>query len=1283
MNKKLTDFVQLPTGFQPSVRLPNDYYDERQNHHFVKNFIPTPGTIKVFDDIALSLQTDAKDRAKLFTGTFGTGKSDLLLMIANYVTRPVTSELLQDFFERLANLDPDAAYRIRKAREGRQDYLLVLEQADNATNFRSFILSSLKKTLTLAGLGDVMRKTAYDSALEVIQRWETRFPGHIEKLVQLLDQENDTLPRLKSQLQSANGDSALARFRTLHDTVAGAPFNETDVNQRPSEVFDEITQEVVRRGYAGIFLIVDEFTPLLRHLSRDDYAPDSKAIDGMAELAVRSSRNPFHFYVVSHIPPAAMGGASRDGRIALERFAGRFGPPYALQSDNSEALIQAAITQKVAPDSLFSGAPHQRDQLLDLAQNLWQNRFGGRENVKKWVQDKVLHGCFPLHPLTTYCLPLLNRSLAQNERTMFRYISDPVSGLQAYIEKTEVPPSGAWVPLVSLESLFPYFESTLKEKKPDLAHTYAESRRGLSEIEFLVGLPGRLMRVMVLLDAIEGDPNLSPTPLLLRHALSGEIKSIDAIKAGLDRLGELGLCYPVEAGYYKVHTPGTANPAVIGREIDALASTIEINVVDTLNLDKPLNPVAAQSHNTTYGTSRTMCAYFVSPAELRSAPTLKKLLNKPFPGKEGILAYVVAENLQERTDAINSAVTFSTGFLELIKQERVVIAVPHNPIHLSEIVRRLAATKRLIEQTDARESEKLNILRNKQFDLDGQIKRELDIFSKPAEFDWYYLDKHQSLNKAGDEEKFVSQLMDTLFSKSPRHSIAQHLGPGTPKKAVKDAIDEMLKPDVRVANNTGQKEVVLLRGAKSLGVLRATATEGGYEVLQVTEPHATNSKEVWKAIVLALSGAGMTWSDLVLMLRGKPYGLYDSVIGLFFAAFYRLYQDSLTIRKKTRREDAVTGNTIVQMLEHPDDYTVTYEKTARQHIQFLRRAHWIITGGQESQGDAVRGFTDAVRVWYKNLPSISREAPLADLKILASHESDIALQTADVLRQISKSVETSEIRQLLLERLPSALGMDEDYETWQQDRDIEAAGMELNNAKTLLEDGDKHVNSYLGNTIYELFEGQGTPPPLNDVVAEGVTWWRTHRVDFSKLGTDAQFLARELSQAPNSFNDLVRVRLWNRWSSGKTLKLETINVFLRRLQQAISDIQGVHRDVAAEVNRRQQISQSPSASSDTTTTPAPKTNVESTTKVPKPENAPPTSVEVGPTAIVRPKPDMPTRASTSGTPVSLPSKPSTPKASYSVRVESALSQFRQAWRSLSADEKSELRRLIEQELQQS
>lgn len=393
MTRRMRELVAVQGGFKPSVQLPNDFFNSEQNRHFVENYIPTPEILEIFMSIRDSLQSNSEQRARSFVGTYGTGKSDLMLMIANYITRSADDQLLEPFFQKLRLLNHSKAEAVYNARLGKPPFLLVLLQADTAISFSSFVLRGLADALEEKKLVNLLGNTYYKAALEQIETWENAYPDIIQRLSSIL--ENDyrrTLNQLKNELKSSRGDSVLDIFRPAAQKASGAPFQPTAVIERPSEAFFEVAQKLVETGeYSGIFVIADEFTHLLQKLGESSTAVvETKGIDNLAETAGRSGRNQLHFYVVSLQSFASAQGSTKEAQAALERSGGRF-IQNELRSQNTEELISASIAKLMPSERLFDSVQAQQDDLLTLAMSLWANRAAAI-NSREWLLEKVVQG---------------------------------------------------------------------------------------------------------------------------------------------------------------------------------------------------------------------------------------------------------------------------------------------------------------------------------------------------------------------------------------------------------------------------------------------------------------------------------------------------------------------------------------------------------------------------------------------------------------------------------------------------------------------------------------------------------------------------------------------------------------------------------------------------------------------------------------------------------------------------------------------------------------------------
>ncbi len=507
-----------------------------------------------------------------------------MLMIANYLTRPCENPLLVPFFKRLHNLNDAKAEAIYQARQGKPPFLLVLLQSETAITFSSFVLDGLARSLEKVNLSHLLDKTYYRAALDLIKSWEHEWPDDVQRLSEVLETDyGHTLNQLRRDLSGPHGDSALEVFRPAILQATGMPFHPTAVIQRPADAFGAVTKLLPGDQFSGIFIITDEFTHLLQKLADSPTASDSKAIDNLAETADRSGYHQLHFYTVSLQSFASAQGSTKESQLALERSGGRFFATHELHSQNMEELISASIAKLIPASRLFEGVQPQMDDMLSLATKLWGARATGRRD-REWLDQTVVRGCFPLHPLATYCLPRLNAALAQNERTMFSFIWDRSRGLGHFIEETGgEPESNGWLPLLSLDLLFTYFETNLKEKRPDLLLAYQQASSTMSATQLEVELEGRLLRALMMLEVAGGDPNLRADPELLRHALglapSQQLEVITALK----RLEQDGIAYPSLSGHYQLVKPGRANPLELRRLIQQKAQDLPGSPIERLN----------------------------------------------------------------------------------------------------------------------------------------------------------------------------------------------------------------------------------------------------------------------------------------------------------------------------------------------------------------------------------------------------------------------------------------------------------------------------------------------------------------------------------------------------------------------------------------------------------------------------------------------------------------------------------------------------------------------------
>ena len=80
---KLKNKIVPKSDFQYSVNIDFDLNSEEK----IKGYIPTLGGLNIIEDVMLSTIPTSKDRARLFVGAYGKGKSHLVLTILSLLSK--------------------------------------------------------------------------------------------------------------------------------------------------------------------------------------------------------------------------------------------------------------------------------------------------------------------------------------------------------------------------------------------------------------------------------------------------------------------------------------------------------------------------------------------------------------------------------------------------------------------------------------------------------------------------------------------------------------------------------------------------------------------------------------------------------------------------------------------------------------------------------------------------------------------------------------------------------------------------------------------------------------------------------------------------------------------------------------------------------------------------------------------------------------------------------------------------------------------------------------------
>ena len=115
---KIFDLVNFHAAYGEQVRLLDYYYDPNENREHMAGYVPIRAHRDAFLDLARSQLPSKENKEKVFmlTGSYGTGKSHLCLMLANYFSLKPTDLEMAEFFDNWAKRDAAGANNVRNWR---------------------------------------------------------------------------------------------------------------------------------------------------------------------------------------------------------------------------------------------------------------------------------------------------------------------------------------------------------------------------------------------------------------------------------------------------------------------------------------------------------------------------------------------------------------------------------------------------------------------------------------------------------------------------------------------------------------------------------------------------------------------------------------------------------------------------------------------------------------------------------------------------------------------------------------------------------------------------------------------------------------------------------------------------------------------------------------------------------------------------------------------------------------------------------------------------------------
>lgn len=831
----------------------------------ITGYIVTPTAKKVLGQIVDALREDIPERAWTLTGPYGGGKSAFALF---------ASHLFRGSADAHAHLD-----------EADKDLAAALASLTDAP-FCPVLVGGSRKPLNLA----------------LVQ-------GLCEGLEAFCKATDTDAPGVQAVADKAAVE--VAEQETTADTVL--------------TLFKEAAEAVHARSGGGLYVVIDELGKLLEYAALHPDRGDIFVLQQLAEHAARTANSTNAPLLLTTILHQAFeryaNHLDRTQREEWQKVQGRFEDiAYVEPADTTLRLIAEAIE--------VNDEEHVQEHYADVIAGVMSEAdFPKRYDLSE-TKD-LLTEALPLHPLVGLLVGPLFRRLAQNERSLFAFLSSgEPHGFIDVISRGFEASGQRQLPLYRLDHLYDYLMTTLGATlfSQGTSKLWAETEAALGRLQEVTAWSEPVLKQIAILNFAGELAGLSATTGLLRTSVGAPAKVVDQ---ELERLVNERVV--VHRKYNDTYTIWQGSDVDIEAEIERARANVspEIPLADLLGEVVPPTPVAAHRHSYETGTTR------VFEVAYAAADSWQATLEDVSEEADGYIIYVLPERKEKRAELLRSLAKASDDSMTFF-------AVPDGVGSLHDAVYELKCLDWVGKHVDELRGDKpaRRELRERRADVEQHVNRQLNRLLEADEQGTnpcQWLSNGETFRVTGRRElqAHLSEACDQTYTQTPEiwNELLNHRQPSpSAVRGQKKLIEAMV---------IGNEEEGRAPNRERLGIDGTPAEYGLYaSIVRATGMHREADDSSWyfcPPYEDDKPGCYAVWQrieDLFGQANGKPvplnrffeelprrpYGVRQGLIPVFLFAYFKANEDEIAIYENGSFLQKLEFGTIERLLKTPSNF---------------------------------------------------------------------------------------------------------------------------------------------------------------------------------------------------------------------------------------------------------------------------------------------------------------------------------------------------------------------------
>ena len=946
------DNIPLSELFHIKGRYRRSIHLERDFYaeNVLEGYILTTTAREMLSRIIATLEYEDMSKAWSLTGPYGSGKSAFALYAAKLLG-PIDSPTTQQAIEKLKNSDTSLYERFIN---------LNINGCKDSSGYCPVLISGERAPISIALLRGLDRgiSNANGSHLSLSLRQE---------ISHLLEKTSKDI------------------FPSVSDVT---------------HLFESATDQICDAGGAGVLLIIDELGKFFEFAVQHTSQGDMFILQSLAELADRSNPTPLFLLTILHqVFEAYAVRTAQSQREEWTKVQGRF-----------EDVVFAESTEQVLR---LVGSALEKSTEMDFRDSIDIPKEMGIKprHLEDIEYTKLLGDCLPLHPTVTLFIGPFFRRFAQNERSLFAFLSSSEpNGLQDFLSQQYY--DGNLLPMYTLADLYDYLDATQGNElfTSSSGKKWAEIEAAIMQLSDPSDMTLKLIKTIGLLGIVrEAIPNLKASEQFLRYALGDDSEEFDAeFSTALATLKRRSIV--TYRRHNNVYVLWEGSDIDIEEKLREAASHVDTKAALASDLSQfiPARPLVARRHLHQTGTLR----YFT--IRYTDLENFDENLTAPIDDADGLILYALPANEYEVTQLTEKARSTT-----LVDRQEVLIAIPRSIGFLAEVVTQLAQLHWVTENTP-------------ELSDDAIARREISIRLKLVEQDvsmrlaeifnandkemciWYNKGQPTNIDSERARNNFLSIICDEIYYKTPiirNELVNRRKISGVSTSARKKLIQAMLE--------NGEKENLGIEGyPPEMSIYRSLLWDSGihrndsgaWGFYPPDEEDNNRLHHTWQAIEEFLNeceNMRQPVEDLYAHLMRRPYGVRSGPLPILLCAVILHYRAEIALYENGSFVADMSVPVFERLQKAPEQFELKRFRMAEIRVDLFSRFLKLLNQPIETDNPDLLTIVTPLMRSYAQLP----------------HYTQKTQELSDAAKNFREVVEkASEPDEMLFKELPQALG---------------------------------------------------------------------------------------------------------------------------------------------------------------------------------------------------------------------------------------------------------------------